>query len=202
MIAIVTIDIGIILLGVLLGLSLVLIFGGRTDKVEAKPSRKSEEMFFNELRKQINLGVIKNLEDVALIQRSIAEKEKFYFFTSKELAPLLECYLLQITSSSSKKKKEHFYFIKSLIDQARTEKPFSNLPDKERALAITLKESIERGDKKTSSERLEELVTSLGVKLQSANKEIEKTRRWTRISAVAGIGGIVVAGVILLTTYI
>lgn len=193
----------ILFLGLLLGFSLtVLIFGERTDKVEAKLSKKSEEMLFNELRKQIDLGVVKNLEDVALIQRSIAEKEKFSFFASKELAPLLECYLLQVTSSSSsKKKKEHFYFIKSLIDQARTEKPFSILPDKERALAITLKESIESKDKKASSERLEELVTSLGVKLQSANEEREKTRRWTRISAVAGVGGIVVAGIIFLTTF-
>ena len=155
---------------------------------------KAKNRFYKELDKRMDLGVVKKLEDITLIQQSAAEEIGSARLASQDLTSLLSTYLSKITEKGklkTKEKKQRFQSIRLLIDEARKKKPFSGLPEKEQELAISLKDSIEAGNKQLSIKKLEELATSLGVELQSAREEINRNRRWTILSALGGLGGIV-----------
>ena len=177
------------IVAVIVGGSYVLIFSRLFKTVAEERGRheKAKERFYKELKRRIDLGVIQNLDDVTLIQRSIAAEERSDLLAVEELAVLLEGYLLKVSE------RDEFQFVKSLLEVERTEKPYSILSDRERAIAETLKKTIEAQQRELSLAQLQELTASLGVKLQAAYEEVSSSRMWTRLGAIGTVAGLVLA---------
>ena len=90
--------------------------GSIVDDIKFNRAKKS---FFRKLQNKMKQGIIKNLEDVTLVQDSIAKTRKFYPLASRNIDSLLVEYLDHL----SDRDKKGFRLVKSLIIQARAEKP-------------------------------------------------------------------------------
>lgn len=161
--------------------------GSFVDEIRFNRAKKS---FFGKLQNKMRYGIIKNLADVTLIQDSIAKNRKFHPFASRDIDSLLVEYLDHL----SDRDKKSFRLVKSLIIQARAEKLLYILPENERMKARELREQIKNKDE-VLSKNFEDLVVSLGMKLQAANKEI-KSKRLNYISiiisVITGVVGILI----------
>lgn len=151
---------------------------------------KAKGLFYEELERRFELGVIATADNIALVQRSIAAQEKSQSFAEEELAALLEGYLLKVTE------KDRFQSIQSLLDTERKEKPFSVLPDKERVIADRLKKAIELTQTDFAINQLNELVTSLGTKFQASQEELSSSRTWSRLGVYGTIAGLILTIVV------
>ena len=148
---------------------------------------EAKDTLFEELDAMWELDLLKSLEDVLSTRRRVAKVKKSSRLESAEIIDLLDEYFTNITSEAEINKQK-LLFVKELADRQMEEEPFSILPDKERAVASTLKKSIEAGDKVDSLRQLEELVNSIGSLLNSAKEEVNKIRMWTKASVFLAVG--------------
>ena len=118
--------------------------------------RKAKELFFEELRRRITLGVIQDLDDVTMVKSWAGREEESRRFESMPLDELLEEFLSIVTRGGEDegRAKEEYIFVESLIDTKRAQEPFSILPGEEKTKAQRLQQSIESGQKEDAMSRL------------------------------------------------
>ncbi|MBA7495119.1 hypothetical protein ES702_05698 [subsurface metagenome] len=158
-----------------------------------KRYESSQSYFFEELNRQIVMGLVKTPDDVADIQEFVSKKKNSPRLASASLRELLGQYLLVVTTFGKRtedQRKEEAQLVKSLLNHIAEEKPFSILPEKEQFIAVELKKAIEDGQMDVARGRLAELTTSLGGKLNSATGEVKRNMMWAILSACAGVGGV------------
>jgi len=168
-------------------------------RISPRSYGKAKKRFFQELDTRWELGFIKNIEDIISLLHAISKTEKSTSLDSTEIADLLGEYLLQMTSAKIEEvDKEKFSFFEQLVDEQRIEEPFSVLPDRERGFAIALRRSIENNNRDDALQQLNELVDSMGVRLSTAENELEKNRIWTRVGAFLGGGAVIITIILFL----
>jgi len=181
----------------ILGVQLLYVF-----KITPRRYRNAKKRFFQELNTRWKLGFIKNTDDITSLRRAVARREKSARLESREISDLLDEYSLEITSAKVEKiDKEKLGFVKGLLDQQAIEEPFSVLPDKERALAVALRNSIEDEKKDDALQQLNGLVESVGTRLNTAEEEVNKNRMWTRASVFVGIGAVIITIILFLVLH-
>lgn len=168
---------------------------GRIGIYETQASyESSKSYFFEELGREMEMGLIKTLHDTAQLRKFVSRKKNSFRLESMSLEDLLGQYLLIVTTSeeTQNQKKEKAEFVKSLLKQISEEEPFSILPEKEQFIAAELKKAIEDGQENVAQGRLMELTTSLGEKLKSLDRVVRRNLLWAILSTCAGICGIAV----------
>lgn len=158
-----------------------------------KRYESSQSYFFEELNRQIGMGLVKTPNDVADIREFVSKKKDSPRLASVPLRDLLGQYLLVVTTfgkRTEEQRQEEARFVKSVLSQMSEEEPFSILPEKERFIAVELKKAIEDGQIEVARGRLTELMGSLGEKLNSATGEVRRNMMWAILSACAGVGGV------------
>ena len=160
----------------------------------------ARERFFEELERQIDFGVIANLEDVVRIQRSIADERGSQRLERTDIKRLLEGYLLRVSGSEKDAERVHnrFEFFKRLL----SEEPFAILPEREQAIAQSLRQDIGDQRQDEALRHLQELVSSMGTRYQALDEQMGRTRAWTMLGAVFGILAVVVAVLMWATAFI
>ena len=174
---------------------MVFLYGGfrLPEKYESTKS-----FFFEDLKSQIDLGVVKDIEDVEMVRHGVVETKDSKELASADLEGLLAEYgvvsrfLFDSKDEKSQDKRAgHIHLVKKLIKEAREKEPFSILPKGDRSLATELKKNIERGEKELASNQLDKLMTSLGKTISVVSREAERNRLWSITSlflAAVGIG--------------
>jgi len=160
----------------------------------------ARERFFEELERQIDFSVIANLEDVVRIQRSIADATGSQRLQRTDIKRLLEGYLLRVSESEKDAERVHnrFEFFKRLL----SEEPFAILPEREQAIAQSLRQDIGDQRQDEALRHLLELVSSMGTRYQALDEQLSRTRAWTMIGAAFGILAVVVAVLMWATAFI
>jgi len=157
--------------------------------------RKAKELFFEELRRRITLGVLQDLDDVDMVKNWARRQEESIQFETMPLDELLEEFLSIITrdAEDDERAKVEYRFVESLIDTKRAQEPFSILPSEEKAMAQRLQQSIESGQAEDALSRLQELVNSLGGRMQGLNRAVTRNRNLAIVAAIASISAIPLA---------
>lgn len=153
--------------------------------------KKSEEMFFNDLDKQLNEELVKKVGDVVRIQQAVADAMEFPPFASEDLAPLLRVYQRKVIYSKEENKNKKFKLVDSLLNRLLKEKPYEILPDKERGIALNLQKSIKGKNVSTALNQLGELTNSLGEKLKASSEVSKRTMILTIVGTVVATLGLV-----------
>jgi len=157
--------------------------------------RKAKELFFVELRKRIALGVIQDLDDVAMVKNWASREQESNRFGTVPLDELLEEFLCVITRNEEgeERVREDYRFVESLIDTKRVQEPFSILPSEERIKAQRLQRSIDSGQKEEAVSQLQELTNLLGGKLEAIGKTATRNRNLAIVAVIASISAIPIA---------
>lgn len=157
----------------------------------SRRTRAVREPFFEELDRQLDFGVIANLQDVVRVQRSIADEARVERFERTDIKRVLEAYLLRISRSDrdTQQVRDRIELVKEFIEQ----EPLTMLPETEQAIAQRLNEDIRDGQQDEALRHFRELVSSMGSRYQALTEQVSRTRMWTQVGTVGGIGGIAVA---------
>lgn len=184
---------GLLILFSYIALAFVIAWGLRTIS-DLIRYRKAEKMFFNDFKKQLDMGLVNRLENVVRIQQTVSDETMFSPFASENLAPLLRIYLRRITYSKEKNKNKKIRTINSLLNQLTREKPFGILPEKEQEMALRVQESVKEKEKKpkVTLKLLEGLTVSLGEKLENEARINQRNKKLIVIGMVLGALGIVI----------
>lgn len=154
-------------------------------------ARAARNDFYEEVDRQLDLGVITNLQDIVRIQRSIAEETRISPFERIDVKRILESYLLRVSGSDKDPElvRQRFELLKEYLNQ----EPLAILPETEQAIVQRLNQDIQDGLHDEAFRHLRELVSSIGARYQALNEQVSRTRTWTMIGAIGGILGIAVA---------
>ncbi len=160
--------------------------------------RKAKELFFEELRKRITLGVIQDLDDVAMVKNWAGREQESSRFEATPLDELLEEFLCVVTrgTEDEERAKQEYIFVEQLIDTKRAQEPFSILPGEERIKAQRVQRNIDSGQKEDAISQLQELANSLGGRIKELNKAVTRNRNLAIVAAIASISAIPI-GIIL-----
>ncbi|MFA8451934.1 MAG: hypothetical protein ACEPOW_14660 [Bacteroidales bacterium] len=166
---------------------------------ELKKVRKSsKDSIYNTLDQKLESGLINDKEDIQLIINSFSRTEdEFYSIT-----PVLEDYFTKRLSKSDKieteELKRRYKLIKDIIKDENKNKPFSEVPDEERRLLISIKDALSNND----NQAIEFNVNELNSVLSTRNKVYEKTNRlnkWSVPLAIAGTFFTILFGILSLS---
>ncbi len=154
--------------------------------------RKAKDVFFEELRKRISLGVIKDLNDVVMVKNWAIQQEESRVFEELTIEELLEEFLALLVEDDKDKEraKVDYLFIESLIDKKRAQEPFSILPTRERTMAQMLQQSIESGQSQDALVRLQEFANLLGGRLEELTRATARNRNLAIAAAIASVSAI------------
>ena len=157
--------------------------------------RKAKELFSQELRRRITLGVIRDLDDITMVKNWAIRQEESSRFEGMAIDELLEEFLSTITRDEEDegRTKQEYLFVESLIDTKRRQEPFSILPEGEKTKAQRLQRSIETGEKEEAMSQFQELVNSLGGRIQGLNKVATRNRNLAIVATIASISAIPIA---------
>lgn len=128
---------------------LYLSFGGKSS---------ASEKFFKLLDKKFDLELVNDKSDVIILAESFTRGK----LASYSFAPLLEDYLEYLIINSENnieesKIQKRYVKVKQMLDRENEEKPFANVPDEERRLLLSLKNSIKNNDTESTNEVFEDL---------------------------------------------
>jgi hypothetical protein len=155
-------------------------------------SNKAKNEFFEYLDAELEKEHINSIDDIRRIQRSVADDLNHASFSSRNLSSLLRMYLKD-TISGEDYSEEKYSIVREKLEKLNSEEPFSDLPEKEETMAKSLKQNIESGkDGEIAIRQLKNLTDSLNTKYQTVRIEKEKSERWNKVGALAGIGGVVI----------
>lgn len=158
------------------------------------------EVFFDALNKKFDLELIKDRKDITILRDSIAREHD----TEYSLAPLLEDYLKHLASETLKNiapdKIQHRYnVLKRIIEEEQQEKPFADVPEEERRLFRSMKDSITHSDKQALEFNLNEL-SALIAQRNKIYIRTEKLNKWSFPLAVFGLITSIIFGFMSLST--
>ncbi|MBI4114329.1 MAG: hypothetical protein HY445_00620 [Candidatus Niyogibacteria bacterium] len=161
--------------------SLVLLYVSLARKTEVS------EKFFKLLDKKFDLEIVNDRSDVIILAESFTRGT----LTSYSLTSLFEDYLEYLVKNSENgidgsQAKERYLKVKQMLDKENEEKPFANVPDEERRLLLSLKNSIKNNDVESTNGALDDLKLLIATRAK-AHIFNKKINIWSIPLAIFGL---------------
>ena len=168
------------------GFSLFMFIEVIFDRKKLSNARSSSDKFFLLLNKKFELNLVKGKTDIVVLADSVAREEEVEY----DFIQLLEDYLKHLMKDSKERDQQkiinQYSIIKKMIEEEMKEEPFADLPEEERRLLRSLKNSIETSKQNLVDADLDSLKLLITTKNRIYSRS-EKTNRWSVPLALFGL---------------
>ncbi|SHE98098.1 hypothetical protein [Dysgonomonas macrotermitis] len=151
-----------------------------TLKKGKKEREKIEDLFYAQLSKKLEQGLIKEKEDIVILLSSLNRKKDSYD------SDLILLFIIEDYLASDKCLPEHYDFLKNIVKEEKEEKPFSDIPEEERRILKSINDSVKHNDTDSISDYLEQLRSVISTR----NRLYLKTaalNKWSMPVAIIGV---------------
>ncbi|BES61134.1 hypothetical protein [Dysgonomonas capnocytophagoides] len=153
-----------------------------------KEKEKVEDLFYGQLAKKLEQGLIKEKEDIVILLSSLNRKKDSYD------SDLILLFVLEDYLASDKCLPEHYDFLKNIVKEEKEEKPFSDIPEEERRILKSINDSVKHNDTDSISDYLEQLRSIISTRNRLYLKT-EALNKWSMPVAIIGVVLTVIFGI-------
>ena len=164
---------------------------------QREPKLNKYQKEFNDLSDKYLIGkniYSVNTSDLRIIFNSINRKSDGALLKYGYISTL-EDYLVHITTDDNEKNDKFYKFIFTALENEKKQEPYSNLPNEERRILVSLEASIKSHETQIALLNLSSLNDVL--KMENEHREkIEKQNRWAIPLAIVGLIVTILFGII------